>query len=153
MTDQLQGRIRKFSDRYQMRGGPNLEYFPMGEEWSPDPSARVVQAPATTSDDDLTGEVVSHDLARGVDPVLTSAYDAFQQSMTPAQLSRLQEQYQWSRDHEGETRPFDVWRKNSGQPAYFRGYLFGQWPDPQDLYTPGQIDQFNKVRGYIRGRP
>ena len=70
--------------------------------------------------------------------------------MTPEQERIMQGQYQYARDHEGETRPFDEWRKMSGQPAYFRGDLFGQWHDPR-LYTDGHRQQFSKLRQMLQG--
>jgi hypothetical protein len=101
--------------------------------------------------DDLAGEVVSHQLVN-TDSFLGHVYSKFKDSLTKDQMNRLQEQYQWAQNKEGETRPFEVWKTLTGLPAYFRGYLFNQWPDEfnKKAYTPDQIDLFNNTRQYLQ---
>lgn len=140
--------LKRYADRYDVRNGDRLEFYQQGEEDSPDPTRRVIAAPQGTSADDLAGEVVSHDLAQGGDPDWTQAYQSFQQGMTPEQQAHLQEQYRWAQEHEGETRPFEQWRKVTGQPAYFRGNLFHQWPD--SFYTGDQRQFFSKLRAALQ---
>lgn len=143
--------LKRYADRYDVVNGDGLEYYPAGEQWSPNPKRRVLQLPRGARPDDIAGEIVSHDLVNGVDPVLTGAYDAFQRSMTPAQMHMLGEQYAYAQAHEGETRPYEQWRKTSGQPAFFRGDLFHQWSAPQEIYTPDQLALFAKTRRYLEG--
>lgn len=137
--------LSPYEGRYDVRDGARLEFYPQGESESPNPSRPVIEAPQNTSPDDMAGEMVSHDLARGVDPWLTDEYNSFAAGMDPNQRQILQEQYRWATDHEGERRSFDAWLKNTGQPAYFRGQLFHQWDDPR-LYSPGQTQVFDKIR-------
>ena len=137
--------LARYGDRYQMQDGDRLEYYPQGERDSPNPSARVIQAPRNTSPEDVAGEMVSHDLVQGVDPALTSSYREFERGMTGDQRRRLTEQYQWAQGR-GEERPFEQWRKYSGQPAYYRGDLFNQWDHPEEFYTDGQRAMFDKMR-------
>lgn len=142
--------LKASAGRYDVRQGDALEYYPEGESESPDQSRRVIDAPRGTSADDLAGEMVSHDLAQGGDPQWTAAYRQFQRGMTPDQQRALQEQYQWAQANEGETRPFAQWLKHTGQPAYFRGNLFHQWPDA--FYTSGQRSYFDKLRSELLTR-
>ena len=143
--------LARYQDRYEMRPGENYEFYPQGERDSPNGKTRVIMAPEDAPADDIAGEMVSHDLAQGVDPTLSNAYAEFQRGMTPDQESHLRHQYDWERENYGEDRDFETWRKVSGQPAYFRGYMFGQWP--ADEYTPEQRATFDKLRAMLgRGK-
>lgn len=93
---------------------------------------------------DILGDVVSHDLVN-TDPKLKAAYQSFQGSLTDRQKGLLQEQYKYAQDNEGEKRPYKDWEKASGLPAYFRGYMFKQWPNAEQYYTPDQIGLFDSV--------
>lgn len=95
------------------------------------------------------GDVASHHL-RFTDPIVKRAYDEFRQSITPQQESRLQEQYRYAKKNEGEKRPFDDWREQSGLPGYFRGYAFQQWDQPEQLYTAAQLKSFDSMMNYLR---
>jgi hypothetical protein len=71
--------------------------------------------------------------------------------MSPEQRQRLQEQYQYYQQHPEykEQRPYQEWEKASGMPGYFRGYTFNQWDNPQEMYTPQQIQMLDQVRKYL----
>lgn len=130
-----------------------LEFYPPGEEESFDRTKPAIEVfdPAAQPKD-LAGDMVSHWLAKGGDPVATQAYRSFEGSLTPEQVHRLHEQYQWAVKNEGEERPYDEWYRMSGLPAYFRGYLFRQWPgsEKDDTYTPAQLKQFDEFNRYLK---
>jgi len=100
---------------------------------------------------DILADYVSH---YGVenDPYLSERYQQFQQSFTPEQQQRLQEQYAYYQQHPEykESRPYEEWLKASGMPGYFRGYTFNQWDDAKDMYTPEQLKTLDAVRSYLR---
>jgi len=100
---------------------------------------------------DILADYVSH---YGVenDPYLSERYQQFQQSFTPEQQQRLQEQYAYYQQHPEykESRPYEEWLKASGMPAYFRGYTFNQWDDAKDMYTPEQLKILDAVQSYLR---
>lgn len=144
-----------FGLKQSPRHGANmLEFYPPSEEDSFDPSRPSVETYGNAArPQDVAGDIVSHFTARGPDPVASKYYQDFQQSLTPEQNGRLQEQYQWARKNEGETRPYDEWAKVSGLPAYFRGYAFGQWKSPR-LYNDQQRGMFDKLNAYLKsGKP
>jgi len=99
---------------------------------------------------DILADYVSH---YGVeqDPYLTQQYQQFAGSMSPEQRQRLQQQYQYYQQHPEykEQRPYQEWEKASGMPGYFRGYTFNQWDNPQEMYTPQQIQMLDQVRKYL----
>lgn len=98
---------------------------------------------------DVLGDVVSHHLIEN-HPRIKGYYDTFVSSMTPEQRHRLREQYRYSKENFGERRPYDVWERTSGLPAYFRGYAFQQWPDAEQMYTPEQLRMFDEMMGFLR---
>lgn len=100
---------------------------------------------------DVLGDVVSHKLVNDDDRIKQD-YENFQSSLTKDQKSRLKEQYQYAKDNNGEGRPYKDWAKNSGIPAYFRGYAFKQWENPDDLYTPQQMKKFDAMMDYLRDK-
>jgi hypothetical protein len=131
-----------------------LEFYPPGETDSFDPTRAAIEVfNPKTRPIDVAGDLVSHYLARGKDPTITKAYRNFETSLTPKQQAMLQEQYQWAQKNEGEKRPFDEWYQMTGLPAYFRGYLFKQWPDSEHYYTPQQILDFNTLNQYLKNPP
>jgi hypothetical protein len=99
---------------------------------------------------DILADYVSH---YGVeqDPYLVQQYQQFAGSMSPEQRQRLQQQYQYYQQHPEykEQRPYQEWEKASGMPGYFRGYTFNQWDNPQEMYTPQQIQMLDQVRKYL----
>ncbi|HDL64309.1 MAG TPA: hypothetical protein ENH12_02845 [Proteobacteria bacterium] len=99
---------------------------------------------------DVLADVVSHYL-RFHDPKIKAYYQEFVDSLTFAQKERLKVDYQWSRENEGTTEPYETWVKRVRLPAYFRGYTFNQWPGSftQKVFTPAQIDLFDQVRKYV----
>lgn len=109
-----------------------------------DPSTRPI---------DVLGEIVSHQLVH-TDPNIKQTYEQFQKSITPQQQQLLQEQYEHAQKNEGETRPFEEWKKASGLPALFRGYAFQQWPQEfnDKIYTPQQKQMFDGMMDYLRGK-
>ena len=143
--------LAPYADRYDVRDGAGLEFYQQGEPDSPNPKAHVLQAPVGAPASDIAGEIVSHDLVNGVDPALTENYREFWRGLTPDQQGTLSDQYDWYRQNEGETRPFEQWLKYTGLPAYYRGYLFDQWDNPSALYTDGQMAMFDKTRRRLQG--
>lgn len=108
-----------------------------------DPSTRPI---------DILGDIASHHL-RFTDPVVKSAYQDLQDSMTPQQNAILQDQYDYAQKNEGETGSFDDWKDRAGMPGFFRGYTFQQWPkDFNDkAYTPEQRQKLDKLMNYFQG--
>lgn len=146
--------LSKMSSRTSVGKNDNmLEFYPPGEKDSFDPSKPAIDIYTDkVRPQDIAGDVVSHYLARGQDKTLTDYYDKFQGSMTPQQLSTLEDQYKWSVQHEGETRPLEKWKEKAGIPAYFRGYAFGQWPNSEHMYTPEQVHMFDQMNSYLKGQ-
>lgn len=97
---------------------------------------------------DILGDVVSHHLVK-TDPTISMYYQKFEESLTDEQKDRLKEQYQHAKTNEGETRPFEQWYASTGLPAYFRGYAFQQWDQPEQLYTPGQRKMFDTMMQHL----
>lgn len=99
---------------------------------------------------DILADYVSH---YGVekDPHLIERYQQFVGSISPEQRQRLREQYQYYQQHPEykEQRPYEEWERISGLPGYFRGYTFNQWDNPQEMYTPEQLQILNQVRQYL----
>lgn len=134
-----------------------LEAYPPGERGTKD-SPRPSDFPigkygievykGSTRPIDVLGDVVSHFL-RNSDPKIKRYYSDFEKSLTPEQVSRLHQQYDYSVKNEGEKRSYEDWYNNSGLPAYFRGYAFQQWPKASQYYTPDQIKMFNSMMQYL----
>lgn len=145
---------------------PGMETWPPGEtgfgpdNWRPPEFPIDKHGVEVYSKDvpsiDILGDAVSHMLFKS-DPVLQEAYRNFEASLTPGQIRRLRQQYAGSQRRGEEGRPYELWKEGSGLPAYFRGYLFGQWYfTPAELmqwYTPQQIEMFNEVRKYLGIQP
>lgn len=148
--------------KYTPRQGPEqLEAWPPTETGTPDrprpsefPSGKYgieVYNPKTRPIDVL-GDVVSHFLVH-TDPTVKDYYSRFSASISPEQESRLREQYQHAQKHEGERRPYEQWREQSGLPAYFRGYPFQQWPKEfnDKAYTPEQKRLLDDMMKHLEG--
>lgn len=141
-------------------GGDNLLEFwhpgEMGDKEQPRPKELPPDRPGVevysdkTRPIDILGDVVSHYMVT-TDPTIKSYYEQFEKSLTAQQKQNLKEQYQWAQKNEGEKRPYEEWEKVSGIPAYFRGYAFQQWQNAEKMYTPEQINMFNKMMGYLKG--
>jgi len=137
-----------------------LESWPPGEEGAPDlprpnefPNDKFgveIYDPKTTAKDVL-GDIISHHLIN-VDPKIKGIYEDFAKSLKPFQENILRHQYEHAKDNDGEKRPFEDWKKDSGLPGYFRGYTFNQWPDNfnQQAYTPEQMKKLDEVMEYAR---
>ena len=122
---------------------PRPQNIPMGKVGVQvfDPKTRPV---------DILADYVSH-YGVETDPYLSERYQQFQQSFTPEQQKRLQEQYAYYQQHPKykESRPYEEWLKASGMPGYFRGYTFNQWEDPKGYYTQQQLELLDQVRKYL----
>jgi hypothetical protein len=158
MLNQMQLGYKNTPGKYT-EGGNQLESWPAGEPGTPD-RPRPQDFPLNrfgienynphTRPIDLMGDVASHQL-RYTDPLVKRTYEQFEASLTPEQNSRLKAQYQDAKTQEGETRSFEQWREHTGLPAYFRGYAFQQWDQPERLYTQEQRRSFDQMMGYLRG--
>ena len=129
---------------------PRPQGLPIGK-----PGVQVI-SPDTTPND-IAGDVVSHYLVNQ-DKSLNSMYRQFLSSFgTPQASARLKEDYQYSKQNEGETRPFNDWFTTTRAPDYFRGYVFKQWPEKSysEMYSPEQraiLDQMSAYLSHTRGR-
>ena len=131
-----------------------LEFYPADEQDNPFPGKPSVQVfNPETRPEDVAGDIVSHHMIDN-DPVIGEAYRRFLMSMRPFQQKILQDQYQHAVTNSGEQRPFEKWAEMTGQPGYFRGYTFGQWPAEfnKKAYTDDQRGLLNGVVNYLRGR-
>ncbi len=141
-------------------GGDNmLEFWQPGDEGGKDqprPQELPLNKPGVevysdkTRPIDILGDAVSHYMVNN-DPKIKNYYQQFQESLTPEQKQNLQSQYEWSKQNDGEKRPYDEWAKTTGIPAYFRGYAFDQWPkaSANKYYTSSQIKQFDEMMKYL----
>lgn len=131
-----------------------LEFYPPDETQRPQnlPLGRpgVAVFDPKTRPADIAADYVSH-YGRTQDPKIKAHYEQFVQSMTPNQQRILRNQYDHARLNEGETRPFDIWAEVSGIPAWYRGYLFQQWPKEfiDQAFSPQQLKQLDAIRPYL----
>ena len=148
-----------------------LEFYPPGEVGSkkfprppsfPIEEAGIEIRSRETKPLDVLGDYVSH---YGIynDPVLVKQYNELKESLTPQQKAFLKRQYNdyqqgYYIDEEGskvelggelETRPYEQWEETSGLPGFYRGYLLNQWDNAKEMYTPEQIEEFNKIKSYL----
>ena len=142
------------------KGRGFLEHWPAGEPGGgdyPRPQGLPADKPGLEIYDpktrpiDVMGDVASHQLIH-TDPVVKAMYERLVNNLTPEQQGRQQDQYKYAQANEGETRPFDEWKKMSGDPAYFRGYPFQQWPAEfnEQAYTPEQRGDLDKMMDYLK---
>lgn len=136
-----------------------MEFWPQGEQGGPN-QKRPDQLPLNqrgiqifsdkAKPSDVAADVVSHYLVHA-DPALKGDYQGFVQTFnTPEEQQRLKSDYAWAQKHEGEKRPFEQWATQTRIPAYFRGYVFDQWPDSAKakMFTPDQqkiLDKMSKT--------
>jgi len=99
---------------------------------------------------DVYADVASHYL-RQHDQALQGYYTEFVKTLTPQQEKRLHADYRYSQQNEGTTMPYDQWVHQVRLPAYFRGYVFNQWPQDFNnrVFTPEQKHLLNQVRDYL----
>jgi hypothetical protein len=145
--------------KYNPGGGKGfLEFWPSNEMGTPDAPRPKEFKPGQlglevydpkTRPIDILGDVASHHLVQ-TDPTMKAFYDQFAQSLTPEQMATLKQQYQYAKQNEGETRPYEQWHEKTGLPAYFRGYAFDQWPDSQSMYTPAQLKMFDRMMTHLK---
>ena len=138
---QSQGRALEFWPPNEP-GAPNMprpQSLPMGQPGIENFSGRP---------QDVVGDYVSH---WGVnnDKQLSNYYSRFKNSLNIDQQQRLVDQYGYSKQNFGEKRPYPKWEQDSGMPAYFRGYAFDQWDNPDKLYTPDQTSMFDAMVKYL----
>lgn len=127
---------------------PRPKEFPMGK-----PGIQQI-SPDTTSTD-IAADIVSHQLVK-TDPKLKAMYDQFSQTFkTPEGVAKLQQDYAWAKQNEGETRPFDQWAETTRIPDYFRGYVFKQWPEKArgGMSSQDQRGMLDTMSNYISGKP
>lgn len=158
MQDQLVGDLGVNVTRKKRDDSNMLEFWPQGETGSADyqrPEDLPLGQPGLEIGDqaqpkDVVGDLASHYLAQN-DPNMTGYYREFERSLTPDQHARLQEQYRWAQQNEGEQRSYPDWYEAVGLPAYFRGYAFKQWPDEFNAkaYTPDQRSEMDRMLGYL----
>ncbi len=157
--------LQKLNLNYKYNPTPNrgfLEFWPSDEPGSDDyrrPNEFPLGKPGlevfdpNTKPIDIMGDVASHYL-RDNDPKVKGYYDNFINSMSGKQNAILQDQYDYAKKNEGETRPFEQWRESVGLPAYFRGYAFKQWPEEFNAkaYSPEQRRSFDEMMRYLQGQ-
>lgn len=137
-----------------------LEFWPPGEEGDtahPRPSQLPIDRIGVQllrnglKPKDIAADVVSHYLVNN-DPALQPLYQQFAATFNePGPRQRLERDYDYARKNEGETRPFDVWAERTRIPAYFRGYVFQQWPDDFNAvaFTPQQKQILDQASSYL----
>lgn len=145
------------------QSGPNAqgyqsESYAKGQSDSFDKSKLAIELYGSKNKPaDLAGEIVSHFLAKqpqgsgpGVDPALSKLYQQFVKTITPQQMAWMRRDYQ----SEGgvKSRPFAQYERTSGQPALFRGSLFGQLDSGDVTYTKAQHRLFSEVKDLL-GKP
>lgn len=142
-------------------GGPGyLEFWPPGESGTPDhprPKDFAMDRPGTeiyrkdTKPSDVAADITSHWLVNN-DPTVKGNYEKFLGQITPNQQGTLRNQYEWAKKNEGETRAYEEWLAATGEPAAYRGYPFGQWPQEfnDKFYTPAQRDTLDQLLQYLK---
>ena len=154
--------LRDANIAYKYNPQPNrgmLEFWPPGETGAGN-AMRPADIPMNklglevydkrTRPDDIMADYTSHHLIDN-DPTVGAAYRQFLMSMNPAQQKRLQDQYAYAVKNYGEQRPFNQWAEMSGQPGWLRGYSFGQWEKPEEIYTQEQMNRLDAMVNYLRG--
>jgi hypothetical protein len=103
-----------------------------------------------TKPTDVLADVVSHRMIN-TDPTIKKSYQNFKESLTDYQKEKLQRDYEYAKQNDHETRPFNQWAELSRLPAYYRGYTFDQWPENwnRNFYSPEQIKNLDQVRQYL----
>ena len=150
---------------YQPKDVPRagkLEFYPAGESLRP--SGMDINQPGVAVFDprtrpiDLLGDYVSH-MGRMSDPVLKQHYDAFVSGLTDRQKQKLVADYEYAKTEAskngGEVMPFEQWVQMDRLPAFYRGYVFDQWPADftSQLYSPEQLKQLDEIRPYLNLPP
>jgi TP901 family phage tail tape measure protein len=130
-------------------GAYGSESYYRGESTSFDPRKMAIQLFGNKNRPaDVAGEMVSHFLARGIDPTLTRLYNQFKKTITPQEVAWMK----FSQKREGDTRPFAQYERMSGIPALFRGKLFHQLDSGDVTYTKEQLRIFKSVDDYLSGK-
>ena len=103
-----------------------------------------------TRPEDVAADIVSHHMIDS-DPQVSQSYRKLLMSMRPWQQQKLTQQYDYAKRYYKEDRPFKVWAERTGEPGWLRGYLFGQWKNPEEMYTPEQIKMLDQLKAYLQG--
>lgn len=141
-------------------GGNMMESWPVGEPGAPD-YQRPAELPIdqfgvqvfdqNTTPRDIAADVFSHNVVNS-DPALKGDYEAFTRTFeTPEGKTRLLKDYQWARQNANETRPLNEWAQADRIPAYFRGYVFSQWPNAEKAFAPEQLDILKRMSARVHG--
>lgn len=120
------------------------------------PGVQVISP--STRPEDVAADLVSHYMVNQ-DQKLKPQYQAFANTFTtPDGRARLQEDYAYSQQNEKSMYPngmppIDEWAQRSRIPAYFRGYVFNQWPQDsfKSMYSPDQIQMLDQMKSYLTG--
>jgi len=128
-----------------------LEFYQQGEPDSFDPSRAAVEVfNPKTRPQDVAADIVSHHMV-DTDPTVGMAYNKLIGSMSLGQQRRLQQQYDYAKKNFGEDRPFNTWAQISGYPGWLRGGAFGQWENPEQMYSPQQLQILQNLVKYLQG--
>jgi hypothetical protein len=140
-----------------------LEFWPPqepGDAEYPRPKELALDKPGVqiispdTKPSDIAADIVSHYMVN-TDPNMKAMYQQFADTFkSPEVQARLQQDYEWSKQNEGEKRPFDQWASITRIPDYLRGYMFKQWPEKSysQMYTKDQLGLLDQMGTYIKGR-
>jgi len=141
--------------------GYMLESWPVGEPGADDykrPEGLPIDQfgvqifDQNTTPRDVAADLVSHKLVYD-DPAISKDYSAFEQSFSnPEMMERLKQDYAHAQQNEGETRPLAEWAKTSRIPAYFRGYVFDQWPGSGEIYNKEQKAALDRIKARVNAR-
>ena len=156
LAQQMYPRLPKdigYKESFGHGQGPGLEFYRPEERDNPFPGKAAVEVfNSRTKPEDVAADIASHHMIDS-DPVVAQAYRTFLMSLKPWQQKILQNQYVHAQKNFGEARPFAQWAEMTGQPGYFRGYAFGQWPEDfnKRAYTPDQRKLLDDVVKYLLG--
>lgn len=138
-----------------------LEFWPPqepGDEEYPRPQALPLDHPGVqiispdTKPSDVAADIVSHYMVN-TDPQMSAIYQQFADTFkAPEMQARLNQDYEYAKQNEGEKRPFDQWLSITRIPDYLRGYMFKQWPEKSypHMYTPNQLGLLDQMGAYVQ---
>lgn len=146
--------LTQYKDLFAIKQGgssPNgygSESYYRGERDSFNPSKLAIRLFGNSNTaSDVAGEMVSHFLARGIDPAMTKLYNKFKGTLTPEEITWMKADYK-----RGDgTTSFSKYERMSGIPALFRGSLFHQLDSGDVHYTPEQQRIFTQVAKLLHG--
>lgn len=122
---------------------PRPKEFPLGQ-WGIEVYRKEV------TPEMVAGDVASHMLTE-TSPAVKRMYNDFVSSLTNEQQEVLQGQYKHAQANEGESRPFEEWKTQTGLPGYFRADAFNQWgDDAASMYTEDQRRGSQQLRQWMK---